>query len=199
MTGVDDVESGRITEGEREVAGGGRRGDSGWERLDIRPWHELEYAAVMEDSDRILADALTPAAWVLLTRIAGCTLDPRLVAPPIMVSRYTYRAPVTRPRATQRSPPQGWGRGRVSRCPAPDAQRGTLGREDLRAGSVGFVRWLMRRSHTGTSFASTEQQRVQALDGGKRERCDPARQSPFPARSVSAHRAEFRPNTLSTS
>lgn len=50
-----------------------------------------------------------------------------------------------------------------------------------------LVRWLPRRSHTGTSFASTEQQRVQALDGEKREKCDPARQSPFPARSVNAH------------
>ncbi|EME24527.1 hypothetical protein [Rhodococcus qingshengii] len=107
MTGIDDVEIARIAEGEREVAGGGRRGDSGWERLGIRLWHELEYAAVVEDSDRILADALTPAAWVLLTRIAGCTLDPGLVAPPIMMSRYTYRAPAMRPQATQRSPPQG--------------------------------------------------------------------------------------------
>lgn len=107
MTGVDDVESARIAEDERGVAGGGRRDHSGWEGLDIRLWRDLEYAAVMGDSDRILADALTPAAWVLLTRIAGCTLDPRLVAPPIMVSRYTYRAPVMRPRATQRSPPQG--------------------------------------------------------------------------------------------
>lgn len=62
-----------------------------------------------------------------------------------------------------------------------------------------LVRWLPRRSHTVTSFASTEQQRVQTLDGGKREKCDPARQSTFPARSVNAHRAEFRPNTLSTS
>ncbi|MGG7105028.1 hypothetical protein BH686_01670 [Rhodococcus erythropolis] len=107
MTGVDDVEIARIAEDECEVVGRGRHGDSGWERLGIRLGHELEYAAVVEDSDQILADALTPAAWVLLTRIAGCTLDPRLVAPPIMMSRYTYRAPVTRPRATQRSPPQG--------------------------------------------------------------------------------------------
>lgn len=107
MTGVGDVEIDRIAEDEREVAGEGRRGDSEWERLGIRLWHDLEYAAVVEDSDRILADALTPAAWVLLTRIAGCTLDPGLVAPLIMMSRYTYRVPVMRPRATQRSPPQG--------------------------------------------------------------------------------------------
>lgn len=35
-----------------------------------------------------------------------------------------------------------------------------------------FVRWLPRRSHTVTSFASTEQQRVQALDGEECEKCD---------------------------
>ncbi|MGG7104909.1 hypothetical protein [Rhodococcus sp. 24CO] len=107
MVRVDDVEIARIAEDEREVAGGGHRGDSGRERLDIRLWHDLEYAAVVRDSDRILADALTPAAWVLLTRIAGCTLDPGLPAPPFMLPRYTYRVPVMRPRATQRSPPQG--------------------------------------------------------------------------------------------
>lgn len=107
MVRVDDVENGRIAGDEPEVAGGGRRGDSGWERLGLHSWHELEYAAVVEDSDRILADALTPAAWVLLTRMAGSTLDAGLVAPPIMVPRYSYRVPVMRPRATQRSPPQG--------------------------------------------------------------------------------------------
>lgn len=108
MTGVDDVESARIAEGEREVAGGGRRGDSGWERLDIRPPHELEYAAVLEDSDRILADALTPAAWVLLTRIeASAFEEPVGPTPPMMLPRSTYGAPAMRPRATQRSPPQG--------------------------------------------------------------------------------------------
>ncbi|OFV73784.1 hypothetical protein [Rhodococcus erythropolis] len=106
MVRVDGVEIARIAEGEREVVGGGRRDDSGWERLEIRLWHDLEYAAVVRDSDRILADALTPAAWVLLTRITGCTLDPGLAAPPIMLSRYSYRVPVMRPRATQRSPPQ---------------------------------------------------------------------------------------------
>lgn len=103
---AEAVEIARIAEGEREVVGGGRRGDSGWERLEIRLWHDLEYAAVVRDSERILADALTPAAWVLLTRIAGCTLDPGLPARPIMLPRYTYRVSVMRPRATQRSPPQ---------------------------------------------------------------------------------------------
>ncbi|OQM77988.1 hypothetical protein B0E55_06146 [Rhodococcus sp. 66b] len=108
MVRVDDVESARIAEDEREVAGGGRRDHSGWEGLDIRLWHDLEYAAVMGDSDRILADALTPAAWVLLTRIeVGAFEGPVGPTPPMMLPRFTYRVPVTRPRATQRSPPQG--------------------------------------------------------------------------------------------
>jgi len=106
MVRVDDIETARIAEHEREVAGAGRRGDAGWERLGIRLWHELEYAAVVEDSDRILADALTPAAWVLLTRLAAGILEPAAQAPPIVLLRSSYRVPVMRPRATQRSPPQ---------------------------------------------------------------------------------------------
>jgi len=106
MVRVEDIETARTAEYEREVAGVGRSGDSGCERLGIRPWHDLEYAAVVADSDRILADALTPAAWALLTRLAAGTLGPGLAAAPIVLLRSSYRVPVMRPRATQRSPPQ---------------------------------------------------------------------------------------------
>lgn len=109
MVRVDDIETARSTEDEREVVGAGRRGDSGWERLGIRLWPDLEYAAAVEDSDRILADALTPAALVLLTRLAAGILEPAARVPPIVVPRSSYRVPVMRPRATQRSPPRGQG------------------------------------------------------------------------------------------
>ena len=105
MTRVDDIETARIVANEREAVGVMRHRDSGRERMGIRPCHELEYAAVVEDSDRILADALTPAVWVLLTRLAAGTLEPAVPAPPIMLPRCSYRVPVMRPRATQRSPP----------------------------------------------------------------------------------------------
>lgn len=36
----------------------------------VRPWHELEYALLVSDSDRLLADALTPQAVSLLRRLA---------------------------------------------------------------------------------------------------------------------------------
>jgi len=107
MVRVDDSETARSTEDEREVVGAGRCGGSGWERLGIRLWPDLEYVAVVQDSDRILADALTPAAWVLLARLAAGTLEPAVPAAPIMVPRSSYRVPVMRPRATQRSPPRG--------------------------------------------------------------------------------------------
>jgi len=106
MVRVDDSETARSTEDEREVVGAGRRGDSGWERLGIRLCRDLEYVAVVEDSDRILADALTPAALVLLTRLAAGILEPAARVPPIVVPRSSYRVPAMRPRATQRSPPQ---------------------------------------------------------------------------------------------
>lgn len=105
MVWVDDVEIARIAEDEREVVGGGHRGDSGWEAMGIHPWHDLEYAAVVGDSDRILADALTPAGWVLLMRIAACTLEPVGPTPPFALPPFSYRVPAMRPRATQRSPP----------------------------------------------------------------------------------------------
>jgi hypothetical protein len=105
MARVDDIETARVAEHTREVVGERRRGDSGWEQMGIRLWRELEYAAVVEDSDRILSDALTPAAWVLLTRLGACTFEPVVPAPPIMLPRYSYRVPVMRPRATQRAPP----------------------------------------------------------------------------------------------
>lgn len=105
MTRVDDIETARTAEHTRAVVGERRRGDSGWEQMGVHSWHQLEYAAVVEDSDQILQDALTPAAWVLLTRLAAGTLEPAAPAPPIMLPRYSYRVPVMRPRATQRSPP----------------------------------------------------------------------------------------------
>lgn len=106
MVRVDDIETARSTEDEREVVGVGRCGDSGWERLGIRPWRDLDYVAVVEDSDRILADALTPTGWVLLVKHAAGALKPAAPAPPIMVFVSSCRVPVMRPRATQRSPPQ---------------------------------------------------------------------------------------------
>ena len=39
------------------------------EREAVWPWHELDYALLEVDSDRILADALTPQAVVLLARL----------------------------------------------------------------------------------------------------------------------------------
>lgn len=38
MVRVDDIETARSAEDEREVVGAGWRGDSGWERLGIRLW-----------------------------------------------------------------------------------------------------------------------------------------------------------------
>ena len=92
--------------------------------MGIRSWYELEYAAVVEDSDQILADALTPAAWVLLTSLAAGTLEPAASAPPIMVLRSSYRFPVMRPRATQRSPPQEQGARAGVSLPAPRGRSG---------------------------------------------------------------------------
>ncbi|MFI5436645.1 hypothetical protein ACHMZP_33400 [Rhodococcus baikonurensis] len=106
MVRVDDIETARTAEGGCAVVGARRCGDSGWERLGNWPWHELDYAAVVEDSDRILADALTPAAWVLLARLAAGILEPAARVPPIVVPCSSYQVPVMRPRATQRSPPQ---------------------------------------------------------------------------------------------
>jgi hypothetical protein len=106
MVRVDDIEAARVAEDGREVVGVGRCGDSGWERQGIRPWRDLDYAAVVADSDRILADALTPTGWVLLTRLAAGALKLATPAPPIMLSVSSCRVPVMRPRATQRSPPQ---------------------------------------------------------------------------------------------
>ena len=104
MTRVD-VDAACIAENVR-VAGARWHGDPGRERMGIHPWCELEYAAVVEDSDRILADALTPAAWVLLARLGACTLEPDLPVQGIVLPPFSYQAPVMRPRATQRSPPQ---------------------------------------------------------------------------------------------
>ncbi|MFC9363856.1 hypothetical protein ACFTZB_45810, partial [Rhodococcus sp. NPDC057014] len=45
-------------------------------RAVVRPWHELDYELLVADSDRILADALTPQAAVLLATMATARSGP---------------------------------------------------------------------------------------------------------------------------
>ncbi|MFD6860287.1 hypothetical protein ACFWCF_23495 [Rhodococcus sp. NPDC060090] len=72
----------------------------------IRPWHELDYAAYVTDSDRILADALTPHAAAMLMRLAAAQpAAPRLHCP-ASVSWSVSSCPVPERQATQRSPPR---------------------------------------------------------------------------------------------
>jgi len=77
------------------------------EREVVRPWHELDYALRVADSDRILADALTPQSVVLLHRVAterSGWSHPSASAG----SGWTVTAPpAPEIRATQRSPPRG--------------------------------------------------------------------------------------------
>ena len=80
------------------------------EREAVWPWHELDYALLEVDSDRILADALTPQAVVLLARLGNGPADPPRPSPPAAVSwtvSWTVSAPpAPEIRATQRSPPR---------------------------------------------------------------------------------------------
>ncbi|MBC2640765.1 MULTISPECIES: hypothetical protein [unclassified Rhodococcus (in: high G+C Gram-positive bacteria)] len=79
-----------------------------WERSArevVRMWHELEYALLVADSDRILADALTPQAVVLLARVATAPPGPPRPSPPAPVWWTISVPPAPGIRATQRSPP----------------------------------------------------------------------------------------------
>ncbi|WAM18981.1 hypothetical protein [Rhodococcus sp. JS3073] len=71
----------------------------------VWPWHELDYAVLEADSDRILADALTPQAVVLLTRLATATAGPPRPSSPASMGWTVSAPPVPEIRATQRSPP----------------------------------------------------------------------------------------------
>ncbi|MFD7012740.1 hypothetical protein ACNJ7E_00980 [Rhodococcus sp. NM-2] len=90
------------------------------EREMIWPWHELEYAQLVADSDRILADALTPQAVVLLHRVATAPAGPPRPSPPTSPGWTVTAPPAPGIRATQRSPP----RPRNPICP----QSSTVGR-----------------------------------------------------------------------
>lgn len=70
------------------------------------PWHELEYQLLVADSDRILADALTPQAVVLLKRVTTGDAGPLHPSPPTTRSWSVPAAPVREIRAKQRSPPK---------------------------------------------------------------------------------------------
>ncbi|CAG7633443.1 hypothetical protein SIM91_44100 [Rhodococcus opacus] len=76
------------------------------ERETVWPWHELDYAQLEADSDRILADALTPQAVVLLTRLATAPADPPRPSPPASMPGTVSTPPAPEIRATQRSPPK---------------------------------------------------------------------------------------------
>ncbi|MFC9553819.1 hypothetical protein ACFTWF_23515 [Rhodococcus sp. NPDC056960] len=75
------------------------------ERETVWPWHELDYALLVADSDRILADALTPQAVVLLRRVATAPAGPPRSSPPAPVWWTALAPPLPEIRATQRSPP----------------------------------------------------------------------------------------------
>jgi len=76
------------------------------ERETVWPWHELDYALLVADSDRILADALTPQAVVLLHRVATAPAGPPRPSPPAPVWWTVTEPPLPEIRATQRSPPR---------------------------------------------------------------------------------------------
>ena len=71
----------------------------------VRPWQEFEYARLVADSDRILADALTPQAVVLLHRVGTVRAGVRHPAPPVSPGWTVSAVPAPQIRATQRSPP----------------------------------------------------------------------------------------------
>jgi hypothetical protein len=72
---------------------------------EIRSWAEIEYELLLADSDRLLAEALTPQAVVLLRWVTvGTTGSPRPL--PLPSAPWTpSAAPVPEIRAKQRSPP----------------------------------------------------------------------------------------------
>ena len=76
------------------------------ERETMWPWHELDYALLIADSDRILADALTPQAVVLLHRVATAPVGRARPSPPTPVGWTALPPPLPEIRATQRSPPR---------------------------------------------------------------------------------------------
>jgi len=79
------------------------------ERTDhevVWPWHELDYALLEADSDRILTDALTPQAVVLLARLATAPAGPACPSPSTSVPWPVSAPPAPQIRATQRSPPR---------------------------------------------------------------------------------------------
>lgn len=75
-------------------------------REEVWPWHELEYAVLVADSDRILADALTPQAVVLLAQVATAPAGPPRPVSPVSEWWTVSAAPAPGVRATQRSPPR---------------------------------------------------------------------------------------------
>nr|WP_271210772.1 hypothetical protein [Rhodococcus wratislaviensis]GLK36287.1 hypothetical protein GCM10017611_31440 [Rhodococcus wratislaviensis] len=75
------------------------------EREAVWPWHELDYAVLEADSDRLLADALTPQAVVLLARLATAPAGPPRPSPPASRGWTVSAPPIPEIRATQRSPP----------------------------------------------------------------------------------------------
>ncbi|EID81560.1 hypothetical protein W59_02326 [Rhodococcus opacus RKJ300 = JCM 13270] len=76
------------------------------DREVVWPWHELDYALLEADSDRILADALTPQAVVLLARVATAPAGRSRPSSPASVSWTVSAPPAPEIRATQRSPPR---------------------------------------------------------------------------------------------
>ena len=76
------------------------------EREMVWPWHELEYAQLVADSDRILSDALTPQAVVLLHQVATAPAGPPRPSPPVSPGWTASAPPAPEIRATQRSPPR---------------------------------------------------------------------------------------------
>ncbi|MDF3313310.1 hypothetical protein P3H15_51310 [Rhodococcus sp. T2V] len=76
-------------------------------RAAVRPWHELDYELLVADSDRILADALTPQTVVLLATMATARSGPRHRPRPRWSGWPVTAPPAPQIRATQRSPPGG--------------------------------------------------------------------------------------------
>ncbi|MFF2112477.1 hypothetical protein [Rhodococcus koreensis] len=74
-------------------------------RAAVRPWHELDYELLVADSDRILADALTPQAVALLATVATARSGPWHRPRPRWSGWPVTAPPAPQIRATQRSPP----------------------------------------------------------------------------------------------
>jgi hypothetical protein len=72
----------------------------------VWPWHELDYAVLEAEADRILADAHTPQAVVLLARVATALAGPRRPSRSASGSWTVSAPPAPQIRATQRSPPR---------------------------------------------------------------------------------------------